>query len=433
MDQSSTAVQSVNRPILSSRFSNTAWALATVALFAFVFGLRVSVYNPNDGLGLLFCLPIALAAVRFGPFVGIAGGLVAFAFYAVWAHGSPHVVQGVTVYVSRLVVFLILGGFVGYYARARAELDVRSRLLFDLSPDLMGSLDLDGRVVTANDAWRSATGRITGSAPLLPDWRLELPAGQRSTAFEEMLTFADGQIRHIEWYVQRDPHRDLLYVVGRDVSERIAREAHVRELLTALQNARTTERARLASELHDFVLQQLLVALMHAERGVSKEMVNVDRFVRAAIAALRRTIDGIEPLELQHLGLAKVLDRAATTVEDEWGIDVEHDIDVVGVIDHDLTMLAYRLAGEALRNAAKHAEADNVRLIARERGGMLHLCIEDDGCGLAEDVEVKDALVPQYGTGFNLLLEQVLTNGGSSTISSVPGRGTTVRIQLPAD
>jgi len=366
---------------------------------------------------------------------GVVAGLTGIALFVVWAIDGNHDGVGMVGYVSRLVVFLVLGGLIGRFARARAELDVRSRLLFDLSPDLMGTLDTHGSVVTVNDAWRVAAGGATDPAMVTPDWGLELPAPGAAVVFEQGIhAVAHGQ-RTIEWFVRRDPRRPLLYVVGRDVTERSEQAAHVRQLLGSVQDARASERARVASELHDFVLQHLLVALMHLERDqvstAAASPVSADTFVRQAIGALRRVVDGIQPLDLQYLSCATVLDRAAIAVEEEWGVEIARTIEVVSSVDEERQLLLYRFVGEALRNAAKHAKADAIQLDAVECDGWISISINDDGVGMPDPVSVSDALAPQFGTGFNLLLEHVLATGGSCDIQSVPGSGTSVGVRIP--
>lgn len=407
-------------------------ALGTIALFVLVFVLRTSVYNPNDGIGLLFCLPIAVAAIRFGPIVGLAAGVVGFGLFVVWTRGTAEVDADAIAYSSRLVVFLVLGGAIGYFARARAELDTRSRLLFDLSPDFMGTLDARGHVISANEAWRSAAGHSHRDT-IVPGWEDRLPVDDRPARFEETLDGPTSDRQTIEWYVRRDPRGGLLYVVGRDVTDRIEREAHVHELLAAVQDARASERASIASDLHDFVLQHLLVTLMHVEHADTNGLEQVDRFVRSAIASLRGVIDGILPLDFQHLDTATVLDRAATAVEHEWGITVERSIRIHGAVDQESKLLAFRLVGEALRNAAKHSGVESVTLEAVDSGGRLAVQVADGGCGLAQAVDVSDSLVPLYGTGFNLLIEHALASGGHTRITSSPGHGTTVAVEFPLE
>lgn len=82
------------------------------------------------------------------------------------------------------------------------------------------------------------------------------------------------------------------------------------------------------------------------------------------------------------------------------------------------------MVSEALANAAKHANASVVRLSAAVRDGRLLMTVRDDGLGGAD---------PAHGSGLIGLADRVEALGGTLTIVSPPGRGTTVRVALPLD
>jgi signal transduction histidine kinase len=403
-------------------------------LFVLVFVLRVTFYNPNDGLGLFFCLPVTLAAVRFGPRAGLLCGLLAFALFVAWAQqGNPYGVTAVG-YASRLTVFVTIGWFVGHFARARDELDIRSRRLFDVSPDLMGAVGERGDVITANDAWSRDPVAAAQFGRAVEQGALR--RNDEQAPFEQQVTRPDGSPSWIEWHVRPDPDGSVQYVVGRDVTERKAHAAHVGRLLTELQDAGNVERKRISADLHDFVLQQLLVAMMHVESGeqaggAASELAQVDRFVRDATSSLRRIIDGIQPLDVEHLTTRAALEQVVRAIERDYGVQVSSVVEVQGDLPPDRRLLCYRLAGEALRNAAKHAEADRIGITATDGPEGIEVEVTDNGRGMASEVAARDALTPALGTGFNLLVEQVLAHGGHVRINSTPGAGTTVGFSLP--
>jgi len=83
---------------------------------------------------------------------------------------------------------------------------------------------------------------------------------------------------------------------------------------------------------------------------------------------------------------------------------------------------AYYVVSEALTNATKHAHASVVRVAAGERDDRLHLSIRDDGVGGAD---------PARGSGLIGLRDRAEALGGSIEISSPPGEGTLILVQLP--
>jgi signal transduction histidine kinase len=83
---------------------------------------------------------------------------------------------------------------------------------------------------------------------------------------------------------------------------------------------------------------------------------------------------------------------------------------------------AYYVVSEALTNAAKHAQASKVEIRARANDAVLELTIDDDGVGGAD---------PVHGSGLTGLADRVEALGGTIAIASLPGEGTSVRVELP--
>ena len=85
---------------------------------------------------------------------------------------------------------------------------------------------------------------------------------------------------------------------------------------------------------------------------------------------------------------------------------------------------AYYVVSEALANVAKHARASAVHVEARTAEGRLHLSVRDDGAGGAE---------VGRGSGLVGLTDRVQALGGTITVRSPAGQGTTVQVELPID
>jgi signal transduction histidine kinase len=91
-------------------------------------------------------------------------------------------------------------------------------------------------------------------------------------------------------------------------------------------------------------------------------------------------------------------------------------------LPESVEVTAYFVASEALANVAKHAQATLVRVEVRVDGDTLHLSIADDGVGGAN---------PARGSGLVGLTDRVEALGGTLTIRSPAGEGTTMRVELP--
>jgi signal transduction histidine kinase len=200
------------------------------------------------------------------------------------------------------------------------------------------------------------------------------------------------------------------------------------------------ERGRWARELHDETLQALgamHVALSSALRGGDEAL---ESAVREAVAQLGDEIDKVRalitelrPAALDEIGLAPALEALALHVEKTQGLDIESEVDLPyqgreqGRLDPELENTVYRVVQESLTNVAKHARAERVVVRVLEADAKRSIAVEvaDDGVGF--DLEHR-------GQGFGIvgMRERVELAGGRIEITSSPGGGTTVRVDLPA-
>lgn len=109
--------------------SGIATVAAALALAAGFYAIRQAFQNTNEGVTLLYAVPIALVAIRFGPLGGIAAALVSMGLFAVWDHTSPDVTFGPRGYATRGVALLTLGGLVGAFAADRRRLVAELRTM----------------------------------------------------------------------------------------------------------------------------------------------------------------------------------------------------------------------------------------------------------------------------------------------------------------
>ncbi|HEY7077110.1 MAG TPA: sensor histidine kinase [Solirubrobacteraceae bacterium] len=194
------------------------------------------------------------------------------------------------------------------------------------------------------------------------------------------------------------------------------------------------ERRRVARDLHDGVVQNLAgvsYSLAAATRRIDGEAaVMVERAAedtRDSIRELRTLLVDIYPPALQQSGLPAALADLASTLRAR---DIAVDLDVDGPLDvgPEQERLLYRAAQEALRNVARHADAEHVRVRAGRVNGHATLRVEDDGRGFApgDDEEGRRHF------GLRMLADLAADAGGALTIDSEPGAGTRVRMEIPA-
>ena len=93
----------------------------------------------------------------------------------------------------------------------------------------------------------------------------------------------------------------------------------------------------------------------------------------------------------------------------------------------DVKLCLYRVLQEGLRNVAKHAGANQVRVRLADDGGALRFALEDDGAGFS-----PDGMGRYPGLGMISMKERVHLVGGDFSLESKPGEGTVIRVTVPA-
>jgi signal transduction histidine kinase len=236
----------------------------------------------------------------------------------------------------------------------------------------------------------------------------------------------------------------LLYLIQAPLAYRMARtlrrsQEEREALLVGALAASDRERAAIAADLHDGVVQGLAGAsftLAAAADSAGAGDPAAARAMRSAAADLRRWVRELRslvvtivPPALHAQGLQPSLTDLAATMEGR-GIAVTVDADDVGLLDETTEALVYRAAQEGVRNVVRHAEATTVLLSVLRRGEEVVLTVRDDGRGRAETS--RDAR-RRGSVGLDLLGRLVAAQGGRLAVDDVPGGGTELVVVLPAD
>jgi signal transduction histidine kinase len=200
-----------------------------------------------------------------------------------------------------------------------------------------------------------------------------------------------------------------------------------RQRLVAAQDA---ERRRLERNLHDGAQQQLValaVRLRLARTTASKDLAEADRMleqlegdVTDALENLRELARGVYPPLLADRGLAVAIEAQARRSP----VPVRVEADGIGRYPQELETAVYFCTLEALQNAAKYAQANEVAVSLLEDHGELVLSIRDDGRGF-------DRAATPLGGGLQNMADRLAALGGTLTVRSQSGAGTTIEGRLP--
>jgi len=219
----------------------------------------------------------------------------------------------------------------------------------------------------------------------------------------------------------------------REVAERKQSEEERVRLLRQLVTAQEEERRRISRELHDQLGQE--VTALGLNLAVLKKSPELAPATRAKLESLEHVVKQLDsdvdflvwelrPTGLDDLGLAEALADYSAGWSSYFGVRAIFNSTLSGRLSHEVETVLYRIAQEALNNAAKYARAKAVRLTLREEGKKVILEIADDGQGFdASKVDSKTV-------GLTSMRERAALVGGTTRIESTLGKGTRVHVEV---
>jgi signal transduction histidine kinase len=193
---------------------------------------------------------------------------------------------------------------------------------------------------------------------------------------------------------------------------------------------REQERLRLRRDLHDGVGPSLAGVALQLEGLAQRLSTEPDLAARAGrardllvatVADVRRIVDGLRPAAVEELGLERALRELATREGDP--VQVLVDVDLHEVLDPATEVAVYRIVGEAVTNALRHAGASIVRVRVATDGEGVQVEVVDDGTGI--DVPA------QRGVGLQSMHDRADELGGRMDVGRGPDGGTRVVVRLP--
>jgi PAS domain S-box-containing protein len=368
--------------------------------------------------------------------------------------------------------------------RALEELrasEARFRALFESASVGVSLMGLDRRVFSVNQAGQRITGYdqnelqqiITSDLAIEEDRELgrelfeELLAGRREQyTIEKRYRRKDGAVfwGRVNFSAVRDSEGRVQYLIGlieditesKQANERLAaQEAEHRRQLEqrivertrelnqanqllqqkAAQEAVTSERTRLARDLHDAVTQTLFSATLIADvlpdiwqmnptEGV-RRLDELRALTRGALAEMRTLLVELRPNALTEIPLSVLLRQLTEAVIGRARLNLQLSAEGEQRLPPDVQIALYRIAQEALNNVVKHARASQAFVTLR-LGPLVRLTIADNGAGF------DPGGVPADHLGLRIMRERAESVGAKLAIYSERGEGTQISVTWEA-
>jgi PAS domain S-box-containing protein len=235
---------------------------------------------------------------------------------------------------------------------------------------------------------------------------------------------------------------NLILEMGIDITERKRaqeelkkKEDQIRFFASQYMAAQETERRRVAVELHDAIASSLAGIKFRIEK-ISEDMKqglfsvesmkDVSFTLAQTIGEVRRIMADLRPSILDDLGIMPALNwlcREFETTYSHFSVEKQIGISEDEIPDF-LKIVMFRISQEALTNIARHSGASLVDLALQKAGGRVELTIQDNGSGFRPDEIVK-------GLGLSTMRERAELTGGTFSVESAQGKGTTIRASWP--
>jgi PAS domain S-box-containing protein len=230
------------------------------------------------------------------------------------------------------------------------------------------------------------------------------------------------------------------HLLEQEIAERSKIESNLAEVRRLLTQSQEAERLRLAQDMHDGPLQEVIalrfelseLAQSLSDEAAKAHVIGLGKQVGQMAQHLREVTQNLRPPILAHLGLAAALRVHVQQVQSVQPVPTVQLIvsEESWPLSEDCALSLFRIYQQALQNALQHAKAQQVTIRLTYEQEQLHLTIEDDGCGFHVPEQWVE-LARQGHLGMVGIVERAEAIGGHVEVESAPGRGARVQVILP--
>ncbi len=348
----------------------------------------------------------------------------------------------------------------------RKETEIRFRAIFEDAPIGIALADAQGTILQANDTLKeilrcAGTDDLAGKTldtvmgPVTEGQRTN-PASPDRFRFEVTAPRCDGTPSSISVNVSSvladtgEPRYRIVMMedltTQRELQRQLAeaeqeRLQGLRLFAQTIQRAQEEERSRIARELHDDICQRLTGMIYRVEvleEGIrptsgrsAKRLREIREELDRSITEVRRISSNLRPSVLDDFGLVTALRILCKEFQESHNFRTMFRVDpaVSGRIDPESETAIFRITQQALANIAQHSGATNVIVSLGTRDRLLDLTVADDGAGFTGGGTAKPLL--RDGLGLTSMRQRTELLGGSFSVTSDPGHGTTVSVTIP--
>ena len=196
---------------------------------------------------------------------------------------------------------------------------------------------------------------------------------------------------------------------------------------------REAERKRIADELHDTTVQDLIclsqqleIAYYYMDKDPIRarlEVASSRKKIKDIINQMRETIYDLRPMAFDDIGWESAIDKLHHDIMDKNDINVTFDVENIKELDRISELAIYRIINEACTNVIKHAKAKHLKVEVHKVMEEIHINICDDGIGIKESDNKKHF-------GMTMIKERVNLLGGEVKIIT-GSNGTTINVKVP--
>jgi two-component system sensor histidine kinase DegS len=262
-----------------------------------------------------------------------------------------------------------------------------------------------------------------------------LDAQQRLFVMRGQLDKLQSDKRHLEKYKAVLEHARA----GGDAAAAGAAGAAKSELsgIEMIVNAQEAERQRLSRQMHDgpaqalsnFILQtEIAMRLLDADPAQAKaELGSLKSAAMGTFQKVRNFIFELRPMMLDDLGLVPTIRKYADAFKEQTGLEVA--VTMTGNerrLEPYLEVMLFRAIQELLGNAARHSQANQIKLQTDLGNEMVRISVDDNGKGFDPEMVKESASL-----GLKLIRERTEMLGGGFEIDSAPGKGTRIAFFVP--